>query len=362
MDAFAVSTTAEGLCQARYPSHIPQVIPGFALFWVLQVCDHHLFFADSSYARDLFPIVDRIFAFFRGLVDARGLLSGVPGKYWQFVDWAESWEGTPAHPEGGVPTAGRATNTHTFASLLLAYTAQAVARLAADFGHHTARESYAALARRLVTAVQTYCFDGEYFLDTTKDVAGPGAHSQHVQVFAVLAQAASGPVARRIVLESARSPSFAKCSYVFMHYAFRAYAQTGLYEELWHESWSPWRRMLADNLTTWEEDPVTKRSDCHAWGSVAIYEYLVEVAGVHPTACGWREIRFEPRVALLPRMSCNVALGDNMKTASVRWEWEGSSCRAVMDLSVPLRVWTRDIGGALVDRGVAESVCLDLSR
>lgn len=58
-------------------------------------------------------------------------------------------------------------------------------------------------------------------------------------------------------------------------YALRAFAIVGdgVYEEMRAQVWNPWRRMLRNNLTTWEEDDVRQRSECHAWGSVPIYEF-----------------------------------------------------------------------------------------
>lgn len=47
---FAASVTIEGLTQARFPSHVPQLIAGFPLYWILQVSDHHLFFGDTIIA------------------------------------------------------------------------------------------------------------------------------------------------------------------------------------------------------------------------------------------------------------------------------------------------------------------------
>jgi hypothetical protein len=40
---FAASVTLEGLTQSHFSSHVPQLIAGFSLYWILQVCDHHFF-------------------------------------------------------------------------------------------------------------------------------------------------------------------------------------------------------------------------------------------------------------------------------------------------------------------------------
>lgn len=83
---FASSTTFEGLTQSRYPSHVPQLIAGFSLYWVLQVCDHYLYLGDTRFTRSFLPRIDGVLEFFDAHVDDRGLISGLPEDAWSFVD------------------------------------------------------------------------------------------------------------------------------------------------------------------------------------------------------------------------------------------------------------------------------------
>lgn len=66
---FAASVTPEGLTKSRFPSQVPQVIAGFSLYWILQVCDHHLFFGDKKFSRSLVPRIDGVFEFFDSHVE-----------------------------------------------------------------------------------------------------------------------------------------------------------------------------------------------------------------------------------------------------------------------------------------------------
>jgi hypothetical protein len=52
--------------------------------------------------------------------------------------------------------------------------------------------------------------------------------------------------------------NFFKCSYVMKFYALRAFAMAGdnVYEGQWKMALAPWRAMLCNNLSTWEEDDV----------------------------------------------------------------------------------------------------------
>lgn len=320
MTSFAASVTFEGLTQSRFPSHAPQLIAGFPLFWILQVCDHHLYFGDTAYARSLLPRVDGVLEFFHTHIDHLGLVSGLPSDTWQYVDWVTTWGATDEHPDKGVPTSGRKTNRHTYFSMLYAYVLQQAALLVRQAGRPGYVEEYESRAAALVTAIRAHCYDGQFFTDSTVDVADDLSYSQHCQVFAVLCGAALPDTQPRLLNESFRNARFSKCSYVMRFYALRAFALAGdgVYEAFWPQAWDPWRKMLANNLSTWEEDDVRNRSDCHAWGSVPVYEFCTELAGIKPVAPGCSAVLFKPRIGLSEAVSAKVALGrDNV--ASVSW-------------------------------------------
>lgn len=317
---FASSVTPEGLTQSRFPSHVPQLIAGFPLYWILQVCDHHLFFGNTPYARSFLPRIDGVLDFFHSHIDHLGLVSGMPEDVWQYVDWVTTWGATDEHPDKGVPTSGRKSNRHTYFSMLYAMVLKAAAKLVRDVGRPGYATEYEARAESVVQAVKAHCFDGKFFTDSTADIADDLAYSQHCQVFAVLCGAADPSDRARLLTESFAQPHFSKCSYVMKFYALRAAALAGdhVYEAFWGRVWDPWRAMLANNLSTWEEDDVRQRSDCHAWGSVPIYEYCVELAGIHPAASGSSRLLFKPRVRLSDAVEAKVAVGrDNL--AAVSW-------------------------------------------
>lgn len=317
---FASSVTVVGLTQSRFPSHVPQIIAGFSLYWILQVCDHHLFFGDTPYARSFLPRIDGVLDFFDAHVDDLGLVSGMPEDVWQYVDWVTTWGATDDHPDKGVPTSGRKSNRHTYFSMLYVIVLKQAAKLVRDVGRPGYADEYESRAASVVKAIKNHCFDGRFFTDSTADIADPSAYSQHCQVFGVLCGAVASEDQARLLTESFATPHFSKCSYVMKFYALRAFALAGdnVYEEFWAQVWDPWRGMLANNLSTWEEDDVRQRSDCHAWGSVPVYEYCTELAGIRPIAPGAVKVAFKPRVRLSEAVEAKVALGrDNL--ASVSW-------------------------------------------
>ncbi|KAM0814042.1 putative Six-hairpin glycosidase-like protein [Seiridium cardinale] len=357
---FAASITPEGLTQSRFPSHVPQIIAGFSLYWVLQVCDHHLFFGDTAYTRSFLPRIDGVFEFFESHIDDLGLVSGIPEDVWQYVDWVTTWGATDDHPDKGVPTSGRKTNRHTYFSMLYAYVLKQAAQLVRDIGRPGYAGEYEARATAVVEAVRKHCYDGKFFTDSTADVADELSYSQHCQVFGVLSGAALPEDRTRLLTESFADTRFSKCSYVMKFYALRAFALAGdePYETFWATVWDPWRHMLANNLSTWEEDDVRQRSDCHAWGSVPIYEYCTELAGVHPIAPGASRILFKPRLRLSKAIEAKVALGkDNL--AAVSWSI-GSDGKKHVKLQLEKAIGVTSVlpSGDEVDHGTIDHVDL----
>lgn len=362
--SFASSVTAEGLTQSRHPSHITQVIAGFSLYWCLMVSDHMLYFNDIQLVRSLLPRIDGVLEFFQSHVDHLGLVSGISPDIWQYVDWVDGWHATDNHPDKGVPTAGRATNRHTFFSMLYAFTLRQMSTLLQQVGRIGLVAEYEARADAVVAAIRKHCYDGHFFTDAAAvDVeklppTTPTPYSQHCQVFAVLCGAVQGAEAARLLGDAfAPDSKLGKCSYVMLFYAFRAFALAGpaFYRSMFSRALAPWRRMVDKNLTTWEEDDVRERSDCHAWGSVPIYEFAVEVAGVRPVAPGWSKIEFDPKPDLAEgdEVDAKVALGrDNVATVS----WKKGDGVVLLKLVRPTEVLTRAVDGSWKSHGVVTEV------
>ncbi|KAL2062125.1 hypothetical protein VTL71DRAFT_6391 [Oculimacula yallundae] len=363
INTFASSVTPEGLTQSRFPSHVPQIIAGFPLYWILQVCDHHLFFGDQAYSRSFLPRIDGVLEFFANHVDHLGLVSGLPYDAWQYVDWVTSWGATNNHPDKGVPTSGRKSNRHTYFSMLYAYVLKQVASLVRQVNRPAHAAEYESRAETLLVAIRKHCFDGTFYTDSTADIVDELAYSQHCQVFAVLSGASKPEDHARLLTAAFAKPHFAKCSYMMKFYAFRAFAIAGddVYESACENMWDPYRRMLANNLTTWEEDDVRQRSDCHAWGSVPIYEYCTELAGVRPIAPGSRKISFKPRLRLSKAVDVKVCLGkDNV--ASVAWSTDEEGVKRVeLQMSLAVDVTSRLPGGEEIEHGVVDRLSLVFS-
>lgn len=327
-----------GLTSSRAPAHKSQIIPNFSLFWICMIADHFEHFGDAPFVSYFSPVVDAVLNYFHVRIAPNGLVKSdfVPGV-WNFADWATEWR------PYGIPPLAEQTGISTYTNQLYAYTLRHAARIASASGRIALGQEYLQRADLVVAALWEHCFDGEFFAD------GPAVeadrtrdYSQLCQAWAVLSGSVSGQGAqdmlRKALLSKDPARHLVHTSTAMSFYMLRAMSQAGgsVYDEHFHSFWGPWKAQLALNVTTWEEDDVSQRSDCHAWGCAPLYEFMAEIAGIRPAEPGWAAIEFRPRLSLYPsfkatcplRMSAGKAIG----LAHVEW-----STNAQSDVQVSLR-------------------------
>ncbi|OAQ58974.1 alpha-L-rhamnosidase [Pochonia chlamydosporia 170] len=204
---FAASVIFEGLPQSRFPSHVPQIVAGFSLLWILQVCDHHLYFGDSQFARSFLPRIDDVLHFFDSHIDEFGLVSGLP---------------------------------EDVLHMLYAYVLNAAAKLVCDVGRPGYADEYKPRTAAVVAAVRQHCFDGSSFTDSTPDIADDMAFSlvKHL----LLCAEQLGWKMPPDVLAAFADARFSKCSYMVQFYVLLAFTIAGYmaYEEYCSRVWNPW--------------------------------------------------------------------------------------------------------------------------
>ncbi|KAM0420292.1 hypothetical protein ACHAPT_011953 [Fusarium lateritium] len=337
-----------GLTASRAPSHREQFIPHFSLYWVCLVVDHWAYFGSKTFASQFLPVIDAVLSYFDRRVDGHGLVtSEVRPGIWNFVDWSMEWK------PHGIPPAITRTGISTYANQLYAYTLGHAAQLVDALGRPAISSEYRTRAAGIVSALKVHCFDGEFFSDSLTSSAASTDYSQHCQVWAVLCGAVTGNNAERLLrgsLERTKAGDFVQESISMSFYTMRALSMAGgsLYNENFVRFWDPWRHQLQQNVTTWVEDSVSQRSDCHAWGSVPIYEFMVEVVGIRPVEPGWAAIEFRPRVGLFRQLKARVPvkIGKGQEAGLVHVSWAMDECgntevRLKLDLEsdmVPVRV------------------------
>lgn len=330
-----------GLTCSRAPSHRPQIIPHFSLYWILMLADHLSFFDDVKFIKKFLPVADAILEYFDSKLDpSLGLVvtESRPG-IWNFVDWAEQWQ-----PYGIPPTAVQ-TGISTYTNQLYSYVLRQAATVFVAVGKRETAEGYYSRANSIVQAIRDHCFDGELFTDSLASQAVRDRdYSQHCQVWAVLGGCIASKKGQEL-LRQCLTPgsSFVQTSVSMSFYTLRALSAVGgtVYDELFHDFWNPWRKQLELNVTTWEEDSVSQRSDCHAWGSAPIYEFMAEVAGIRPLGAGWKTISFSPRICLYPDFSATVPLciahGQVLGLVKVMWKKNDLTRTTTVSLSFKIK-------------------------
>lgn len=282
IEDFHCSWHPTGLVQGRAPGMWPQIIPAFALYWVLMVHDHWRLFGDATVPRRYRSTMDGILDWFDRQLTSDGIVG--PFYYWPYFDWVRGWE-------HGCPP-GAPHKPATVFSLLYAVALNRAAELVAPAGYPHREAEYRQRAAAVNAAVNTTCRDtasGLYRHGPETD-----GFSQHAQVFAILSGAA--PKEQRGALAAAclDDPSLDPMNWAMQFFLFRALKEAGLYRRAF-ELYKGWQGLADLNVTTWPEDPVHGRSDCHAWGSVPIYEFMSEILGVQPAKPGFAAIRVAPQ-------------------------------------------------------------------
>ena len=316
MDDFRRSLRHDGMIKCSYPNYEMNVIPGFAVYYIGMLYDHMMYFGDKDFLLNHVPAVLGILSFFRNNITGSGLLGKTGGilfehRFWSFIDWTKEWRDTI-----GVPPAIR-KGPLTMENLLYILGLQYASGIFNFLDYGDMSRQAAGEAEKIQDAVNRYCRGkGGMYID------GPSVddYSQHTQVFAILTDTVDIDTGRKYLLETLDNPGqYAQCSVAMMYYLFRALEKCDLYERT-DELWDVWRGMLSKNLTTCEEDPVSSRSDCHAWGALALYELPSAVLGIRPAAPGFSEIELSPKVGRFSHAEGSVITPKG--TVSVSWKRE----------------------------------------
>ncbi|KAJ6104335.1 hypothetical protein N7523_010655 [Penicillium sp. IBT 18751x] len=316
-----------GLTASRAPAHQLQIIPHFSLFWIAMVTDHFEYFRDVEFVRQFIPVCDGVLESFARRIDPQlGLIrASQASDHWDFVDWAEHWKPM------GIPPAAERTGFQAFNTMLYAYTLRRISAVLVAIGRSALAEEYEIRAKSAVDALRMHCFDGHFFTDGLAALScRQSDYSQVSQAWAVLCGAATDELAVNIMAQctaaatgNVTSQFFTPASTAMSFYVFRALSMAGggIYEKRFHTMWEPWKAQLEQNLTTWVEDAVSNRSDCHAWGCSPLFELVAEVAGVRMGAPGWEVVAFQPRVSLFSELNAAVPFVRNGKPGVVRVQW-----------------------------------------
>lgn len=316
-DDFKRSQRYDGMINCSYPNFGPNIIPGFSIYYILMLYDHMMYFGDEKLIKFHLPAIDGILAYFdrtltpEGLVGKNGGLN-MKDAYWSFIDWTPQWKETT-----GVPRA-ILKGPITMESFLYVMGLTHAAKLASFTGRKGIADEYEKRAENVIHAIKTYCMGKNGLI---QDGPGIEEYSQHCQVFAVLTDTLDIEAGRNNILETLNHrQDYAQCSVAMAFYLYRALEKLGLYE-LTDGLWDLWRDMLKRNLTTCVEDGLEERSDCHAWGALALYELPAVILGVRPASPGFKDIEVKPVTGYLDWAEGEVFTPNGI--IKVKWKKKG---------------------------------------
>lgn len=316
----------DGLLNCSYPNCNPNIIPGFSIYYILMIYDHMMYFGDKKLVETYMPVVERILAFFDKHLSVEGYVGKTGGlimeeAFWSFIDWAKEW-----NPTSGMPPAGL-KGPVTMESLLYIYGLQYAAKLAEYLGRKDQAGQFLARAGKVQEAIRKYCMNPEGMI-----MDGPGVeeYSQHCQVFACLTDTVSEETARKNILKTIKEPGYAQCTVAMRFYLFRALEKTDLYEYT-DKYWDTWRKMVENHCTTCVESEDYARSECHAWGALALYELPQTVLGVRPAAPGYKKIKIEPVSGYLTYAKGKVKIPGG----EIEVEWKKNGEKTEVTYKVP---------------------------
>jgi alpha-L-rhamnosidase len=337
IEQFDQSRLPEGLTQSRYPSNWTQVIPSFSLYWVMMVHDYHRYFGDRAFTASMLHGIDAVLDFFERQRGPDGLLR--QAGYWGYHDWVPDWiRGDPSRGTG-LPV--------TLDSLLHAEACRMAAELHRACGRPERAQELDARRRLNLEAVNRLCIDPASGLYT--DVPGVANFSQHTNAMAILAEATTGPDARKLADAIVTRPDMSQATLYYSFYLLRAWEKTGCYRHFWTQL-DKWRDMLKLNFSTFPEIPSPdSRSDCHAWSSTPIHELLACVLGIQPDRPGFAALRLAPATGPWDHAKGKGCAGGQM--AEVEWWKKNGELRIRFSLEKAIPVTIAWPDGTLQDMG-----------
>lgn len=324
MDDFRRSQRYDGMLCSAYPNTKPNVIPGFSIYYILMLHDHMMYFGDRELIRYHMPAVEKVLYCFEQHVTDKGYVSKLgdvhsKDKFWSFIDWAPQWV-------SGVPNAVR-TGSITMESLLYLLGLTTASELAEFIGRKEQAQEYRTQAEHLKESIRTYCMGKNGMI---KDGPECEEYSQHCQVFGVLTGVLDKEEGRKALLATLiHRDQYAQCTVSMALYLYRALEETELYEYT-DGCWEIWREMVRNHMTTCAESDSYPRSECHAWGALALYELPSVILGVRPAAPGYAKVKIAPVPGYLTWAKGEAVTPKGM--VAVAWKKDGDQLQVEYQL------------------------------
>ncbi len=291
------SRQPEGVTLSRHPSHTPQYIPTFSLWYVGMLHDYSRYGKDLAFIKSKLPGQRQVLQYFRNYQQPDGSLKNVP--YWMFTDWvtATDWS-------SGVGPMG-ADGTSALLDLQLLWAYQLAADLESKIGMREYALLYTGYAKQLQQTIQR-----KYWHPSQKmyaDRVEKDRYSQHANALAILTGMVQSVEATSLAKQLLADTTLAPASIYFKYYLHQALVKAGLGNDylMWLDKW---RENIALGLTTWGEssDVSTTRSDCHAWGASPNIEFFRTVLGIDSDGLNFSTVKITPHLGDLKKVNGSI--------------------------------------------------------
>jgi hypothetical protein len=287
------SRLAEGVTRSCYPTKGTQIISTFSLWYICMLHDYWMYRADADFIKDKLVGERAILDFFSKYQQPDGSLKNTP--YWAFVDWAGNLAGGINGSDGSA----------AIYDLQLLWAYQWAAEMEGKIGLQDYANIYNQKAMQLKATIQRKYWDPVKKLYA--DNIEKNSYSQHANSLAILTGMVSDVDMPTIANSLLTDKSLTQCSVYFKYYLNQALIKAGMGND--YMNWLDiYRENIAMGLTTWAEysDVNTSRSDCHAWGASPNIEFFRTVLGIDSYAPGFAQIKIEPHLGTLTKVSGEI--------------------------------------------------------
>jgi len=287
------SRLAEGVTRSCYPTQGTQIISTFSLWYICMLHDYWMYRPDADFIKDKLVGERAILDFFSKYQQPDGSLKNTP--YWAFVDWSGNLAGGVNGSDGSA----------AIYDLQLLWAYQWAAEMEAKIGLQDYANIYNQKASQLKATIQRKYWDPTKKLYA--DNIEKNSYSQHANSLAILTGMVSDTDMSTVANSLLNDKSLTQCSVYFKYYLNQALVKAGLGDD--YMNWlGIYRENIAMGLTTWAEysDVNTSRSDCHAWGASPNIEFFRTVLGIDSYAPGFTQIKIEPHLGTLTKVSGEI--------------------------------------------------------
>lgn len=287
IDQFYNSLQPMGLTKSNHPFNGVQIIPPFTLIYINMLHDYFMLRDDVEFIRSYIPGVRFMLDWFISRIEENNMLGPLP--YWNHIDG-----GTKEFKAGSPPGIEEGGSAHM--SILLAYALHHASEMFDYFGYPYDGRVYKEFSEKLLKATFAQCYDTNKGL--IAETPQKQLFSQHTNAMAILAGAFKPeqvkPVAQKIIDDK----DLAQATLYFNFYVFQALKEAGIGGEILNQL-SLWEEFLEYGFTTFPEHGINSRSDCHAWSSHPMFNFLEVICGISSASAGFKGVLIQPQLGKL---------------------------------------------------------------